>query len=125
MNAMDPGFSSEARTQLVAGLYRALLHREPDAEGLATYTNALRNGLSLEALLSSFLQSQEFQTKLPNLINLYPLDGAPSIAVGIDISAAERRNLWKKVADAWSTLGEQDPYWSVLTHDQYPYGSDG
>lgn len=119
MDATNPGLPDEARKHVVAALYRAFLQREPDAEGLRTQLNALRDGLTLECLVSAFLDSPEFYAKLPHLISLYPLDSAPAIAVDVDISPAERRILWKKVANAWSNLGEQDPYWSVLTHDQY------
>ena len=75
--------------------------------------------LLCQALVSAFLRSPEFHVNLPHLMSLYPLDSAPAISVDVNITPQERRTLWNKVATAWSNLGEQDPYWSVLTHDQY------
>jgi SAM-dependent methyltransferase len=119
MDNKNPGSTDETRTHVVTALYRALLQREPDRAGLTAHVAALRNGLTLEALMSAFVKTPEFHAKLSDLIHLYPLDSAPAMAVDVDISPAARRTLWKKVAEAWSTLGEQDPYWSVLTGDEY------
>jgi 2-polyprenyl-3-methyl-5-hydroxy-6-metoxy-1,4-benzoquinol methylase len=119
MDNVDPGLPGETKKHIVNALYHAFLHRDPDAEGLRAYLQALGNGLSLEGLMSAFLSSPEFHAKLPNVIGMYPLDSAPAIPVDVDISPAQLRTLWGKVARAWSNMGEHDPYRSVLTHDQY------
>jgi FkbM family methyltransferase len=43
--------------------YRLILDREPDPDGWATYTSAIRNGLSLQGLVNSFLNSTEFRNR--------------------------------------------------------------
>jgi predicted O-methyltransferase YrrM len=54
------GTSDEAE-QFVAALYRGMLRREPDAQGLRTYAEALRNGRSHLAIVEEFLRSKEMQ----------------------------------------------------------------
>ena len=44
--------------------YRLILKREVDPDGLAAYTQRLREGLSLEQLLQSLLDSPERETRL-------------------------------------------------------------
>lgn len=119
MDTPHPSFSDETRTQIVTALYRGLLRREPDAEGLRAHLNAWGTELTLEGMVSAFLNSPELLAKLPTVINVYPLDGAPPVEVDADLSVTDRRILWEKVADAWSKLGEQDPFCSVLVEDRY------
>jgi hypothetical protein len=68
--------------QIATALYRAILGREPDRAGLLHYSDALRSGHSLEQVINSFLQSQEFRAHafrlrkpsncLPNLTEILP-----------------------------------------------------
>ena len=44
----------------ITGLYNSLLNRAPDAEGLASYSQALRSGVTREAVVLSFLNSTEY-----------------------------------------------------------------
>ena len=48
--------------ELVKILYRVYLNREADAEGLATWTQKLDEGTSLQALLDTFAKTNEFKT---------------------------------------------------------------
>jgi O-methyltransferase len=50
--------------ELVALVYRAVLGREPDPEGFAVHVSALRRGGTLEDLLKSALDSNEFRDKV-------------------------------------------------------------
>ena len=50
--------------ELVAMIYRAVLRREPDPEGFAAHVSALRRGGTLEDLLKSALNSNEFRDKV-------------------------------------------------------------
>lgn len=47
----------------VEAAYRAILHREPDSEGLAYYVRRIREGSSKVRLLSDFTRSQEGASK--------------------------------------------------------------
>jgi len=51
----------------VARLYHATLDRLPDADGLVTWTEALRNGASLSQVSDGFTNSVEFQQHYGNL----------------------------------------------------------
>ena len=69
---------------IVQSLYRGVLGREPDPGGHAVYVEALRKGMSLERLVSVFMQSDEFTRKIhrqfPQLNrneSKFPLDFAP------------------------------------------------
>lgn len=44
----------------ITGLYNSLLNRAPDSAGLATYSQALRTGVTREAVVLSFLNSTEY-----------------------------------------------------------------
>ena len=48
-------------TQFVTLLYNNVLDREPDAQGLANWVNALNAGASRESVVNGFSESQEFQ----------------------------------------------------------------
>lgn len=68
-----------SRTQTVAAtdtiearvvrLYRAFFLRDPDAAGLAYWTDQARNGVSLEAIAAAFAQSGEFRNRYGALDN--------------------------------------------------------
>lgn len=47
-------------TVVVRSLYSSLLEREPDAEGLAFWSNEYRQGRSLEGMVAGFLASNEY-----------------------------------------------------------------
>ncbi|MFC4931273.1 DUF4214 domain-containing protein [Massilia sp. GCM10023247] len=48
-------------TQQVTELYRELLKREPDAGGLAFWTNAMANGVTIEQVEKGFRESNEYR----------------------------------------------------------------
>ncbi len=105
--------------QLVTALYRALLHREPDVEGLQAHVAALRGGMSLETLLGEFHRSDEFLRKFRPGDSMFPLDGAPAMEVQTSYSDAERDAIWAHIGEVWSGFGETDPYWSVMVHEDW------
>ena len=107
--------------QQVVLAFRAVLRREPDAGGLATYTQALQDGRSLAWLVGQLSCSDEFR-RLPGRMgpkSAFPLDSAPRLDIRSTAGPAEQQALWNHVAQVWSGLGEADPHWSVLTQDSY------
>ncbi len=44
---------------------------------------------------------------------------APPLAVELDGPADQRQQMFDQVARAWQRLGEQEPYWSVLTAERF------
>ena len=114
MRSDEPRFSAQ---DVVTACYHALLHRPPDAEGLANQADALAGG-ALEATLGSFVGSAEYQAKTgwgPNV----ELNWRTGMRVDTRCTDAELRALWAEVEAAWERLGAVDPYWSVLTNEKY------
>jgi SAM-dependent methyltransferase len=101
--------------ELVRTAYLALLRREPDPEGLKSYSDAIRNGHDLAWLLRSLLRSQEYVLATDG----FSLDTAPPLNVQTNVTPEERRALWAHIASVWSNFGKVDPYWSVLTDDRW------
>lgn len=50
--------------EVVTTLYRFLLGREPDLEGLASHRAALNGGRSLEEFMTDMARSEEFRARL-------------------------------------------------------------
>lgn len=111
---------SDAEAQrIVAGLYQGLFNREVDPEALVANTAALRTGTSIPHLVEILLRAPEFPLRLSHHINLYPLDKAAPVSVQLQLTPEQRQRMWSEVADVWSQLGSSDPYWSVLTNDDF------
>lgn len=78
-NSDTPRYSAES---VVKALYRGLLKREPDPNGLAHYTKSLTNGADLQDFAESLLASDEYARikasdalslpPLPDLTEIYP-----------------------------------------------------
>jgi SAM-dependent methyltransferase len=51
--------------EIVTGLYRGLLEREPDCAGLQSQAGPLRAGIALEHVVRGFVASPEFRTRMP------------------------------------------------------------
>lgn len=61
--------------EVVTALYRMLLLREPDDNGLAAWSKFIRDGGSCDDLLRGFLTSDEFRSRFPDFTCSY----APSL----------------------------------------------
>ena len=104
-----------ARDDVVMG-YRFLLGREPENEETVTALSQLG---SLAELRDAFIRSDEFQRSLHPPESLpAPVDGA-ALTVEIKVSEPQLRQMMKIIEANWRALGEAEPYWSVLIHDQY------
>lgn len=57
--------------ELLHALYRVLLLREPDASGLRSGLESLRNGVSFEALMRAYLRSAEFSRVHQKFVETY------------------------------------------------------
>ena len=104
--------------------YRAVLRRNADPDGLATYAQALRDGRDLAWLVGLLAGSDEFRGLQARLQGHgFPLDAAPPMDVVADCDPAALQALWDQVARVWSGLGEADAHWSVLTEDRFRAGA--
>jgi len=111
--------------------YLAVLRREADVAGLATYRAAQRGGQDLAWLLDVLMRSKEFealqasiaslaeQKTVPQVEAAHLLSQEPPMSVDPNCSDVELQALWDHVARTWSQLGNDEPHWSVLTQDQF------
>lgn len=99
----------------IRACYRVLLGREPESETVVQASTGLP---SYEALLKGFMECEEF-------LQRFPRDGFRSIylqparSVDVDVAEADLESMFERIRGEWSKLGEEDPYWSVLTDDAY------
>jgi SAM-dependent methyltransferase len=99
----------------IRACYRVLLDREPENEAVVQASVRLP---SYEALLAGFLECEEFLKRTPRegFRSVYL---QPGRQVDVDVSDADLQAMFERIRDEWSKLGEEVPYWSVLTDDAY------
>ncbi|HEY3636697.1 MAG TPA: methyltransferase domain-containing protein [Rhizomicrobium sp.] len=105
--------------QFVTALYRAVLQREPDERGLASHVAKLRAGAAPETIAKKFMQLVAGRAQPKSKPNTFPLDLAPEMRVDLELTGKQSQELWSLVAKAWTRLGEDEPYWSVLTNSRW------
>ncbi|WP_336488153.1 DUF4214 domain-containing protein [Methylobacterium nigriterrae] len=88
-SALNAGvFVPDANTANVARLYYAVLDRAPDAVGLSSWTNQVKQGASLDAVAQAFLTAPEVQAKTGSLTNAQYVDMIYENALGRHLEAA-------------------------------------
>jgi SAM-dependent methyltransferase len=105
--------------EVVTSLYEAVLGRQPDADGLAGYSQALERGAAVADIVGEFLRSKEFARRMVDVLGRYPLDSGGPMRVELHDTENQRGALWRHVAEVWSSYGTTDPYWSVLTAERW------
>jgi methylase of polypeptide subunit release factors len=103
--------------QVVCAAYHALLGRDPDEEGRRAHTAQLRESGALSELFRNFLGSPEFGVHHPAILAAH--ESQPKNAIQLQLSDSEHQLLWQHVRNTWTRLGQEDPYFSVVTSDQY------
>jgi SAM-dependent methyltransferase len=119
-DAPTPG-TLDPRT-IVGELYRGLLDREADQDGLNHHSAALGSGTALAQLLRGFVASPEFVSKHGGstpVDHYIRVDQDPPLRIDLDLTAPQLARLWAHVGATWATLGQDDPYWSVLTDPRF------
>jgi len=109
---------SEVSTETVRIAYRLFLGREPESSSVVAEKVASHS--TYEELGRAFVLSLEFQATNPSAgfdINrvYWSLPGEVTVDVSPEIFA----RLLERLSRQWRKLGESDPYWSVLTHDDF------
>src|SRR5712691_7045211 len=102
---------------LVSALYQAILDRKPDAVGFSHFSSLIEHGSSISSIIRQCLTSPERMAK--EVVSLGHLDALPANVVELDLSPDEKQSLWDHVRSVWSELGRDDPYWAVLTADEF------
>lgn len=100
---------------VVSACYRILLGREPENEAVVQGKTALP---SYEALLREFVECEEFRLRMPRE-RTHGVYLQPSRRVDVEVSEADLEAMFERIRGEWSKLGEEAPYWSVLTHEDY------
>jgi SAM-dependent methyltransferase len=100
---------------LVEACYRAILDRRPESE--AVVEEKVAEGSPPEALIRQFLASPEFRDRAGSRVTEDYFHPPPAIDVAV--SDAQRQALFDRLRRQWSELGAREPFWSVLTHDEY------
>ena len=103
---------------LIQIFYRTLLLREPEEGGIDNW-RPIMEAEGVEFVLRAFLKSSEFISKLDQFADLLPFDQAPRQIIETEIDAEAMTRLWERVAKTWTKLGQEDPYYSVLTDPQW------
>jgi SAM-dependent methyltransferase len=94
--------------------YRGILKREPESKSVIRLQAGRHD--SIESLISELLDSAEYSAIKPK-----ELSSSFSSACEIEVTATARQleSLLRRTAQQWTDLGEGEPYWSVLSHDDY------
>lgn len=100
--------------EAVRACYRVLLGREPENENVVAQKAALG---SYDQLFAEFLGCDEFLQKFPRFFRPFALQSGHAVEVAV--SDPDLAAMFERIRQEWSKLGEEIPYWSVLTHDAY------
>lgn len=98
--------------------YRFLLGREPESEGVIIAKMNAHH--TRESLIQEFITSEEFKIRVPiNNFSKPALVGhEPPIYIE-EVDEDNRKRLFNHIQEAWQHLGDTEPYYSVLSSDEY------
>lgn len=102
--------------------YRLILGREPESEAVVAWH--CDNVKTLAALSAAFLASDEFRGRngaAPAAFAETTARGyaARQLAIETQVTPAVLDRLAQRIRTQWTTLGEEDPHWSVLTEERF------
>jgi 2-polyprenyl-3-methyl-5-hydroxy-6-metoxy-1,4-benzoquinol methylase len=101
----------EITPEVVRWAYRLFLDRDPENE--AAVEEKVETYRSISDLRSTFLYSEEFRSKNPASPTLSGHE--PPITVDLSISDEALQEIFTHIQSSWTSLGSDDPYFSVLT----------
>ena len=104
--------------------YRLLLGREPEND--AVVEAAVQHHSSLQHLRQTFMNSREFASIAAATLggNRFPLDlEQPVGPIDVSCDTEHLRQLMARVERKWTGLGDEEPYWSVLTQPSFKKAS--
>ena len=102
-------------TEIVQACYRAILGRDPESD--LVVAEKLDQYDSIEALIREFLASEEFQG-----ISRNPVGSGyfrKPHRVDVQVGPMELGELFARTQKQWGHLGQVEPFWSVLTHEEF------
>lgn len=103
----------------VAAGYRFILGRDPESEGVID--GHVDNHKDIYDLRKTLLNSKEFKSQgaINGLAHGY---SSLPCRVDTEVDASLMSQLVERVRGQWSRLGEEEPYWGVLTNERYKSG---
>lgn len=107
-------------TDLISACYSVLLRREPETPTLAA--ERAKEFDTAEDILNVFRDSEEFQkitsTEMvhDHLMGNHLYD---TLDIEVDVPDETLRQMFDRIKAEWAALGETEPYWSVMTADQF------
>ena len=93
--------------------YRVFLNRDPESEAVIARFMQLS---SLDALFTAFLSSDEFMKLFAQRNKPFIW---PPMEVEVEADSQILQRMHDQVERTWRALGEDDPYWSVLTQPEF------
>lgn len=119
-----PPVGNLSMADVVRAAYRTMLGR--DAESEAVVAAGAAGCRTVEDVFQRFLASDEFR-EIHERRELFALVQrglhASRAAIETDVRPERLAALFERVRAQWQTLGEQEPYWSVLTSDRFKMSS--
>jgi SAM-dependent methyltransferase len=106
----------------VVSAYRLFFDREPESEEAVAHWSRHTS----EELRNGFLASEEYCLKTGPRVIVPSMSGyeAP-IHVQVDeLAPEESKALFREIKTQWTKLGEVDPFWAVLSNDEYHVKND-
>jgi SAM-dependent methyltransferase len=121
MSTRETGYGVESdplvtREQVTAA-YRFILGREPECEEVIRRTAS--HYKTFDALRQGLLASTEFATQFARIRDQFPLDLSAGERVDVTTDDPTLNILLGRIAQAWASMGTDDPYWSVLSSPIY------
>lgn len=101
--------------EVVRWAYRLFLDREPENDSVVE--QKVKNCHSTQELRRSLMNSEEF--KLQNTVFTTLSGHEPPLSVEYRTSDRELQRLFSRIRESWTALGENDPYFSVLTRERF------
>jgi SAM-dependent methyltransferase len=94
-----------------------LLQRDPESD--AAIDAHIESSRTLVELSARMMGSAEYKRKHPAAATLSMSGDEPANVIDLDPDPDEMRLLFDHVEATWSKLGNEDPYWSVSSGDQF------
>lgn len=105
--------------QLAVACYRVILGREPENEMVLEQAQSLATP---EAMLTSFLSSAEYKQRLLQSTDVDSIQVGHrlrSLNIQTDVPPAVLTRLFERIQQQWTELAETEPYWSILTDEDF------
>jgi len=101
--------------EVVSWAYRLFLDRDPENETVVEEkAKTCRSTLELRRV---FMRSEEFKSK--NAVFATLSGHEPPITIDFSVSDDELQKIFTQIQSSWTSLGLDDPYYSVLTRGKF------